>query len=100
MLQDRSIARAAFMSQIHKSIRIIAASRGRVSGLLCRATEESMQKRILGNGELEVSALGLGCMGMSFGYGPAGDKREMISVIRAAVERGVTFFDTAEVYGP
>ena len=59
-----------------------------------------MQKRKLGNSNLEVSALGLGCMGMSFGYGPAGDKQEMISVIRAAVERGVTFFDTAEVYGP
>ena len=59
-----------------------------------------MQKRKLGRSSLEVSALGLGCMGMSFGYGPAGDKQEMISVIRAAVERGVTFFDTAEVYGP
>src|ERR1700685_2257296 len=59
-----------------------------------------MQKRKLGKKNLEVSAIGLGCMGMSFGYGPAGDKQEMISVIRAAVERGVTFFDTAEVYGP
>src|ERR1700730_16341431 len=62
--------------------------------------EGSMRKRKLGNSNLEVSALGLGCMGMSFGYGPAGDKQEMISVIRAALERGVTFFDTAEVYGP
>ena len=59
-----------------------------------------MQKRTLGNSNLEVSALGLGCMGMSFGYGPAGEKSEMIRVIRRAVERGVTFFDTAEVYGP
>jgi len=59
-----------------------------------------MQKRKLGKSNLEVSAIGLGCMGMSFGYGPAGDKKEMISVIRSAVERGVTFFDTAEVYGP
>src|SRR5262245_5527231 len=59
-----------------------------------------MQKRKLGRSGLEVSALGLGCMGMSFGYGPAGDKQEMISVLRAAVERGVTFFDTAEAYGP
>jgi len=59
-----------------------------------------MKKRRLGNSDLEVSAIGLGCMGMSFGYGPAGDRREMISVIRGAVERGVTFFDTAEVYGP
>src|ERR1700740_2749885 len=59
-----------------------------------------MQKRKLGTGNLEVSAIGLGCMGMSFGYGPAGDKRQMISLIRAAVERGVTFFDTAEAYGP
>ena len=59
-----------------------------------------MQKRKLGKSNLEVSAIGLGFMGMSFGYGPAGDKQEMISVIRAAVDRGVTFFDTAEVYGP
>jgi aryl-alcohol dehydrogenase-like predicted oxidoreductase len=59
-----------------------------------------MQKRTLGNGGLEVSALGLGCMGMSFGFGPAADKRDMIALIHAAVERGVTFFDTAEVYGP
>src|SRR3989475_8108612 len=59
-----------------------------------------MQKRKLGKSNLEVSALGLGCMGMSFGYGPAADKKEMISLIRAAVERDVTFFDTAEVYGP
>jgi len=59
-----------------------------------------MQKRKLGNSNLEVSALGLGCMGMSFGFGPPADKTEMISLIRTAVERGVTFFDTAEVYGP
>jgi len=59
-----------------------------------------MQKRKLGKNNLEVSAIGLGCMGMSFGYGPARDKQEMILVIRGAVERGVTFFDTAEVYGP
>jgi len=59
-----------------------------------------MEKRKLGSSNLEVSALGLGCMGMSFSYGPAGDRREMISLIRSAVERGITFFDTAEVYGP
>jgi aryl-alcohol dehydrogenase-like predicted oxidoreductase len=59
-----------------------------------------MQKRRLGKSNLEVSALGLGCMGMSFGYGPAGDKLEMISLLRSAAERGVTFFDTAEAYGP
>ncbi len=59
-----------------------------------------MKKRKLGNSGLEVSAIGLGCMGMSFGYGPAKDRNEMISLIRAAVERGVTFFDTAEMYGP
>ncbi|HKV35953.1 MAG TPA: aldo/keto reductase, partial [Pyrinomonadaceae bacterium] len=57
-----------------------------------------MQQRKLGN--LEVSALGLGCMGMSHGYGPAKDKTEMISLLRSAIEKGVTFFDTAEVYGP
>ena len=59
-----------------------------------------MQKRKLGKSGLEVSALGLGCMGMSFGLGPAKNKQEMISLIRSAVERGVTFFDSAEVYGP
>src|SRR5215471_9370734 len=59
-----------------------------------------MQNRKLGNSNLEVSAIGLGCMGMSFGYGPAADKREMISLMRSAVERGITFFDTAEAYGP
>src|SRR2546430_879514 len=59
-----------------------------------------MQKRKLGKSNLEVSAIGLGCMGMSFGYGPPKDKNEMIALIRAAVDRGVTFFDTAEVYGP
>src|SRR5436309_8266894 len=59
-----------------------------------------MKKRNLGNSNLEVSAIGLGCMGMSFSYGPPKDKQEMTSLLRAAVERGVTFFDTAEVYGP
>src|SRR6266581_16398 len=59
-----------------------------------------MQKRTLGNSNLEVSALGLGCMGMSFAYGPPADKQEMIRLLRSAVERGITFFDTAEVYGP
>ncbi len=59
-----------------------------------------MQKRKLGNSNLEVSAIGLGCMGMSFSYGPPKDKKEMTSLLRASVERGVTFFDTAEVYGP
>src|SRR3569833_2183231 len=60
----------------------------------------TMKKRKLGKAGLEVSALGRGCMGMSFGLGPAADTKEMISLIHAAVERGVTFFDTAEVYGP
>ena len=59
-----------------------------------------MQKRKLGKSNLEVSALGLGCMGMSFSYGEPKDKREMISLLRTAVDRGITFFDTAEVYGP
>jgi aryl-alcohol dehydrogenase-like predicted oxidoreductase len=62
--------------------------------------EKKMQMRMLGKSGLEVSALGLGCMGMSANYGPAGDKQEMIALIQAAVGRGVTFFDTAEVYGP
>lgn len=59
-----------------------------------------MQKRKLGSSNLEVSALGLGCMGMSSGYGPPKDKQEMIALIHSAIDRGVTFFDTAEVYGP
>jgi aryl-alcohol dehydrogenase-like predicted oxidoreductase len=59
-----------------------------------------LQKRKLGNSNLEVSAIGLGCMGMSFGYGPAADKKEMIALIRKAVEHGITFFDTAQGYGP
>src|SRR6202034_1698971 len=59
-----------------------------------------MQKRKLGKSNLEVSALGLGCMGMSFSYGPPKDKQEMTTLLQAAVERGITFFDTAEVYGP
>ena len=59
-----------------------------------------MQKRPLGKSGSEVSAIGLGCMGMSFGYGPASDKREMIALLRTAVDRGITFFDTAEAYGP
>ena len=62
--------------------------------------EFTIQKRTLGDSKLEVSAIGLGCMGMSHGYGPPADKQEMISLIRTAVERGVTFFDTAEIYGP
>jgi aryl-alcohol dehydrogenase-like predicted oxidoreductase len=64
------------------------------------SAENAMQKRTLGRRNLEVSAIGLGCMGMSFGYGPPADKQQMISLIRSAVERGVTFFDTAEIYGP
>src|SRR5271170_6830475 len=59
-----------------------------------------MQKRKLGNSNLEVSAIGLGCMGMSFSYGPPKDKKEMTALLHAAVERGITFFDTAEIYGP
>lgn len=59
-----------------------------------------MQKRKLRKSSLEVSVIGLGCMGMNFGYGPAADRKEMITLIRTAVDRGVTFFDTVEVYGP
>src|SRR3982751_5575349 len=62
--------------------------------------ESAMQKRKLGRSGLEVSALGLGCMGMSFSYGPPKDKQEMTALLHAAVDRGITFFDTAEVYGP
>src|SRR2546422_3467970 len=84
---------------LRQSLRRISLSAGNCGRLFpCRGG--TMQKRKLGKSNLEVSALGLGCMGMSFGYGPAADKKEMISLIRSAVERGVTFFDTAEVYGP
>src|SRR5467141_2286502 len=65
-----------------------------------RVEGETMQKRKLGKSNLEVSAVGLGCMGMSFSYGPPKDKKDMTDLLHAAVERGITFFDTAEVYGP
>jgi aryl-alcohol dehydrogenase-like predicted oxidoreductase len=67
---------------------------------LVEENKSNMKKRKLGKSDLEVSAIGLGCMGLSFGYGPPTDKQQAISLIRSAVERGVTFFDTAEVYGP
>src|SRR5579863_3823778 len=71
-----------------------------VGNCCCAAKEKKMQKRKLGKSGLEVSALGLGCMGLNFGYGQPVGKQEGISLIRSAVERGVTFFDTAEAYGP
>jgi len=81
---------------------MVASSRRReiLDGTGLVKSGEAMQKRKLGNSNLEVSAIGLGCMGMSTSYGPPKDKQEMVSLLRAAVERGVTFFDTAEVYGP
>src|SRR5678815_5287461 len=69
-------------------------------GAAHRRRNSTMQKRALGTSGLEVSALGFGCMGISYGYGPATSREEGIAIIRAAVERGVTFFDTAEAYGP
>src|SRR5437879_9290844 len=90
---------AGEMAILRQSLRRISLSAGNCGRLFpCRGG--TMQKHKLGKSNLEVSALGLGCMGMSFGYGPAVDKQQGISLIRAAVERGVTFFDTAEVYGP
>jgi aryl-alcohol dehydrogenase-like predicted oxidoreductase len=77
-----------------------AARREILRRFLNKETSSNMQKRKLGKSNLEVSAIGLGCMGMSFSYGPPKDKQEMISLLHAAVERGITFFDTAEVYGP
>src|SRR5207302_2349340 len=71
-----------------------------MSLLMAPQRRNEMQNRELGKSNLEVSAIGLGCMGMSFSYGPPKDKQEMISLLRAAVELGITFFDTAEVYGP
>jgi aryl-alcohol dehydrogenase-like predicted oxidoreductase len=67
---------------------------------LCSSKKTKMEKRQLGKSGLEISAMGLGCMGMSFGYGPAHDRKEMISLIHAAIDKGVSFFDTAEAYGP
>jgi aryl-alcohol dehydrogenase-like predicted oxidoreductase len=84
-----------------KQRRIIKRSCERATTRPCGATKGTqMQKRMLGKSNLEVSALGLGCMGLSYGYGPATDKQDAIKLIRAAFERGVTFFDTAEAYGP
>ena len=74
--------------------------KGSVLTRLHRIKGEPIQKRKLGKSNLEVSALGLGCMGMSFSYGPPKDKTEMTDLLHAAVDRGITFFDTAEVYGP
>src|SRR5256712_11642494 len=85
---------------LRQSLRRNLRSAGIVGNYLLASKGETMQKRKLGKSNLEVSALGLGCMGMSFGFGPPADKQEMIALIRSAVERGVTFFDTAEVYGP
>jgi aryl-alcohol dehydrogenase-like predicted oxidoreductase len=79
---------------------LIKSSAKRKGQELCRITDKTMEKRILGKSGLEVSAVGLGCMGMSFAYGQAMDKKEAISLLQKAFERGVTFFDTAEVYGP
>src|SRR6202035_3792653 len=73
---------------------------GRAERAVGDSDGEIMQKRKLGKSNLEVSAMGLGCMGMSFSYGPPKDKKEMTDVLHAAVDRGITFFDTAEVYGP
>src|SRR6266403_2706036 len=85
---------------LRHSLRRISFSAGNCGRLFPCQGGTTMKKRKLGKSNLEVSALGLGCMGMSFGLGPAIDKKDGISLIRAAVERGVTFFDTAEVYGP
>src|ERR1700739_2578379 len=100
-METPSFALFALGREFHGSTARTTACEGSiVTGptLICK--EKQMKKRKLGKSNLEVSAIGFGCMGMSYGYGPAGDKHEMISLIRSAVERGVTFFDTAEVYGP
>src|SRR6266403_5309158 len=85
---------------LRHSLRRISFSAGNCGRLFPCQGGTTMKKRKLGKSGLEVSALGLGCMGLSFGLGPAVDKKDGIALIRAAVERGVTFFDTAEVYGP
>src|SRR5688572_4882122 len=95
------------MNRTHKAFAIAASSPADARSLpwsigatVAGCDTTNMQTRKLGKTNLEVSVLGLGCMGMSFGYGPAKDRQEMIAVLRGAVERGVTFFDTAQVYGP
>src|SRR2546430_15812461 len=88
-----------YWPDFQQSLRRISLSAGNC-GRLFPCQGGTMNNRKLGKSNLEVSALGLGCMGMSFGLGPAMDKKDGISLIRTAVERGVTFFDTAEVYGP
>src|SRR5690349_20639246 len=100
ILASRASTQAAnkLCLELHLARRRCPTSRHLRSGLYIEG--EAMQKRKLGKSNLEVSAIGLGCMGLSFGLGPAVDQKEGISLIRAAVERGVTFFDTAEVYGP
>jgi aryl-alcohol dehydrogenase-like predicted oxidoreductase len=90
----------AKIRQDWRSIAVACAANVMLLGATVLPEEMTMQKRMLGKSGLEVSALGLGCMGLSFGLGPATEKGEAIQLIRAAVERGVTFFDTAEVYGP
>src|SRR5690349_19378479 len=100
ILASRASTQAAnkLCLELHLARRRCPTSRHLRSGLYIEG--EAMKKRKLGKSNLEVSAIGLGCMGLSFGFGPAVDKKEGVSLIRAAVERGVTFFDTAEVYGP
>src|SRR5438093_1531437 len=85
--------------KVHRSERTLACGLGTLLTAYAKR-KRKMQKRRLGNSNLEVSAIGLGCMGMSWSYGPPKDKKEMTTLLHAAVERGVTFFDTAEVYGP
>src|SRR5690349_19610103 len=100
ILASRASTQAAnkLCLELHLARRRCPTSRHLRSGLYIEG--EAMKKRKLGKSNLEVSAIGLGCMGLSFGFGPAVDKKEGVSLIRAAVERGVTFFDTAEAYGP
>src|SRR4029450_11419825 len=97
------------MNATHKGFAISASSRALPGSVACRCGANGragsnrgakMQTRKLGKSNLEVSVIGLGCMGMTFGYGPAKDRQDMIAVLRGAVDRGVTFFDTAQVYGP
>ena len=92
----------AYRAKYHGSpyLRPMISARARSATVKVMPTEDKMQKRRLGNSSLEVSALGFGCMGMSQSYGPAPDRRELIALIGAAVDRGITFFDTAESYGP
>jgi Aldo/keto reductase family len=97
---DCELERIAFPQEYDRDRTIPRAATGSLADCIVKTGIQKMQKRKLGNSNLEVSAIGLGCMGMSYHRGPAPDRNAMIGLIRKAAELGITFFDTAEIYGP